>query len=59
MLETLIGLVKPHLHLRVILVAVDGRRGDASEDIASKQVQISPLEADLTAVISTVLAGLQ
>lgn len=58
MLETFIGLGKPHLYLRAILVAVDGRHGDASEDTASKQVQISPLEADLTAVISTVLAHL-
>lgn len=55
MLEMFIGMVKPHLYLRVILVAVDGRHGDASQDIASKQVQISPLEADLTAVTSTVL----
>lgn len=54
-----IGLVKPRLYLRVIPVAVDGRHGDASEDTASKQAQISPVEADLTAVISTVLADLQ
>lgn len=54
-----IGLLKPHLYLRVTPVAVDGRHGDASEDTASKQAQISLLEAHLTAVISTVLADLQ